>query len=166
MESQGRVSEKSDVAAVEILPAKTCIRSQYRYLVLSILPASLSQFKKESSASALAAALPPPVRKASGFPTSPQLFWRLRRPRRSLSFLSDERKARGFPHGRRQSRTTIHGEDTHLWSAFICQSVADFLPYDVGYRTYEIVSAARANSLGFPRFSKPSHGHGTCREVR
>jgi len=33
----------------------------------------------------LVAALPPPVRKASGFPSSQRLFWRLRRPRRSLS---------------------------------------------------------------------------------
>jgi len=51
------------------------------------------------------AASPPPVRKASGFPSNPRLFWRLRRPRRSLkNFQTNYRKARGFPHGRRQSR--------------------------------------------------------------
>jgi len=53
---------------------------------------------------AASAALPLPVRKASGFPWGLQLFWRLRRPRRSLSLFEGRRKARGFPHGRRQSR--------------------------------------------------------------
>ena len=74
------------------------------------------------------AALPPPVRNIAsrlcrlpcgtsprGFAASraeslwlsvkPSTLWRLRRPRRSLKKLqTNYRKARGFPHGRRQSR--------------------------------------------------------------
>src|SRR6185436_11559757 len=47
------------------------------------------------------------VRKASGFSVKLEILLRLRRPRRSLYFLSSVRKARGFPHGIRRSRSFI-----------------------------------------------------------
>jgi len=51
------------------------------------------------------AALPPPVRKASGFPSSALFFLRLGRPRQSLSFSMAIGKPEAFRTGRRHSRS-------------------------------------------------------------
>jgi len=53
------------------------------------------------------AAVPPPVRKAYGFPSRHTTLLAAMPPEaKPLLFLRGERKARGFPHGRRQSRMT------------------------------------------------------------
>ena len=61
------------------------------------------------------AALPPSVRKASGFPSSLTQSPRLRRRGiASKSYRKGSRKAVGFPHGGRQSRTAYQAPSTKL----------------------------------------------------
>ena len=58
------------------------------------------------------AALPPSVRKASGFPSSLQLFWRLCRPRRShYFFYGANGKPDAFRTGTRQSRNQLIADE-------------------------------------------------------